>query len=131
MIHLLFHHNILTKLLHITLLNRIPLIQMAQIHFKFNLKHNFKLLLNQDNQCYKLYRTLQLKSQTQNIQPGQTINTLHSNTLSIHITSRNLSRPPLQTIPHNPLSYNLPSLNPNNTQHYSAVNNLQSTTIPS
>ena len=61
MTHLLFHHNILLKRLHIILLNKVPLKQMAQIHFKFNLKHNFKLLLNQDNQFYKLIRTLQLK----------------------------------------------------------------------
>ena len=44
--HLFFHHNILLELLHITLLNKVPLIQMAQMYFKFNLKHNFKLLLN-------------------------------------------------------------------------------------
>ena len=34
-------------------------------------------------------------TQTQNIQPGLTINTLHSNTLFNHITTRNLPRPPL------------------------------------
>ena len=41
-------------------------------------------------------------TKTHNIQPGLTINTLHSNTLSYHFFSRSLSRPPLQPIPINP-----------------------------
>ena len=57
-------------------------------------------------------------TQTQNIQPGVTINTPHSSILSNHITSRNLSRPPLQIIPSNPLSYSLTSTNPNNTNPF-------------
>ena len=46
---------------------------------------------------------------TQNIQPGLTINNIHSSTIFNHITSRNLSRPPLQFIPNKPLSYSLTS----------------------
>ena len=69
-------------------------------------------------------------TQTQNIQTGLTINTLHSNTLSNHITSRSLSRPPLQTIPNKQLSYNLTSTNPNNKQHYSTVHNQQNNVHP-
>ena len=130
MIHLLFHHNILLNLLHRTLLNKVPLIQMAQISFKPNQIHNFKLLPHQDNQFYKLYRTIRHKQHIQIIQPSLTINTLHSNTLPNNISSRNLSRPPLQTIPTNPLSYSLTSTIPNNTQHSLTLNNQQSK-IPS
>ena len=62
-------------------------------------------------------------TQTQNIQPGLTINTLHSNTLSNHTTSRNLSSPPLQIIPTNPLSYSLTSTNLISTQQATTSNN--------
>ena len=51
-------------------------------------------------------------TQTQNIQPGLTNNTLNSNTLPNSITSRNLSRPPLQIITNIRLSYSLTSANP-------------------
>ena len=54
-------------------------------------------------------------TQTHNKQHGLTINTLQSNTSSNHITSKNLSKPPLQTIPNNPLSYSLKGTNTNNT----------------
>ena len=47
----------------------------------------------------------------QNIQTGLNLNTLHSNPPSNYTTSRHLSRPPLQTILTNPLSYNLTSTN--------------------
>ena len=60
-------------------------------------------------------------TQTQNIQPGLFINTLHLNTLKYHITSRSLSRSPLQTIPSNPLSYSRTRKNLHNTQHSSTV----------
>ena len=52
-----------------------------------------------------------------------TFNTLHSNTILNYTTSRNLSKPPLQTIPTNPLSYSLISTNPNNTQQTITNNN--------
>ena len=55
-------------------------------------------------------------TQTQNMQTALTINNLPSITISNYTTSRNLSRPPLQTIPTNPLTYSLFSTNPNNTQ---------------
>ena len=64
-----------------------------------------------------LYTPAQTTHSRNIIQPGLTINTLHSNTLSNHITSRSLSRPPLQIVPNNPLSYSLTSTNPNITQH--------------
>ena len=41
-------------------------------------------------------------TQTQNMQPALTINTLQSHPLPNYTTSRHLSRPPLQTIPTNP-----------------------------
>ena len=44
------------------------------------------------------------------------INTIHSNPPFNYNTSRHLSRPPLQTIITNPLSYNLTSTNPSYTQ---------------
>ena len=62
------------------------------------------------------------RTQTQNTQHTSTINTLQSNPISNYTTSRNFTRPPLQTIPTNPLSYNLTSTNPNTTQH-STINN--------
>ena len=49
-------------------------------------------------------------------QPTLNINTIHSNPSSNYTTARHLSRPPLQTILTNPLSYNLTSTNPTNTQ---------------
>ena len=42
---------------------------------------------------------------------------IHTNPLPNIVTSRTLSRPPLQTIPNNPLQYNLSSTNTHNTQH--------------
>ena len=62
-------------------------------------------------------------TQIQNIQTALTINTLHSDAIPIYKASRNFSRPPLQTIPTNPQSYNLSSTNPNNTQHFTLNNN--------
>ena len=48
---------------------------------------------------------------SQNTNPPLTINTLHTNPGTILTTSRTLSRPPLQLIQNNPLSYNLNSTN--------------------
>ena len=47
----------------------------------------------------------------QNVQTGLNIDTIHSNPPSTYTTSRNLSRPPLQPILTNPLSYNPTSTN--------------------
>ena len=69
-------------------------------------------------------------TQTQNIQTGVTLNTHHSNALPSYTTSRNLFRPPLQTIPTNPLSYSLTSTNPNSTQHSTTNNNQLNTLNP-
>ena len=62
-------------------------------------------------------------TQTQNIQTTLTTNTLHSNAIPNYTTSRTLSRPPLQTIPTNPLSYSLTSTNPNYIQHSTTYKN--------
>ena len=51
------------------------------------------------------------------------INTIHSNPPFNYITSRNLSRPPLQPILTNPLSYYLTSTNSSHTQQSSTNNN--------
>ena len=67
-------------------------------------------------------------AQTQNTQPTLTINTLQTLSISKYTTSRNITRPPLQTIPTNPLSYNLTSTNPNPTKH-STINNYQLNTL--
>ena len=61
----------------------------------------------------------------QKVQTGLNINTIHSNPPSTHTTSRNLSRPRLQPILTNTLSYNLTSTNPIHTQQ-SQTNNNQS-----
>ena len=67
-------------------------------------------------------------TQTEIIQTALTINTLHSNAIPNYTTSRKLSRPPLQTIPTNPLSYSLRSTNLNSTQH-STTNIIQINTV--
>ena len=69
-------------------------------------------------------------TRTQNMQTALTITTLHSSPSPIYTTSRNLSRPPLQTIPPNPLSYSLISTNPNNTQPTITNNNRLNTQNP-
>ena len=61
--------------------------------------------------------TLAQHTQTQNTQPTLTINTLQINPISNYTTSRNITRPPLQTIPTKPLSYNL--------KQHSTINNHQ------
>ena len=65
-------------------------------------------------------------NQIQNIQTGLNINNKHSNPSSNYTTARNLSRPPLQPISTNPLSYNLTSTNSNHTQqpptHHNTIN---------
>ena len=59
----------------------------------------------------------------QNVQPGLNINTIHSNPPFNYTTSRHLSRPPLQPILTNPLSYNLTSTNSGHTQQSQTTNN--------
>ena len=59
----------------------------------------------------------------QNVQTSLSINTIHSNPPSNYTTSRHLSRPPLQTILTNPLSYNLTSTNPSHAQQSQTNNN--------
>ena len=58
----------------------------------------------------------------QNVQTGLNINTIHSNPPFNYTTSRHLSRPPLQPISTNPLSYDLTSTNSSHTQQ-SQTNN--------
>ena len=53
----------------------------------------------------------------QNVQPGLNINTIHPNPPFNYTTSRQISRPPLQPISTNPLSYSLTSTNSSHTQH--------------
>ena len=52
----------------------------------------------------------------QTTQPTLNINNIHSNPSSNYTTAMHLSRPPLQTILTNPLSYSLTSTNPSHTQ---------------
>ena len=52
----------------------------------------------------------------QTTQPTLNINTIHSNPSFNYTTARHLSRPPLQTILTNQLSYSLTSTNPSHTQ---------------
>ena len=59
----------------------------------------------------------------QTLQTGLNINTIHSNQSFTSTTSRQLSRPPLQPVLVNPLTYNLTSTNPNPTQQSSTNNN--------
>ena len=60
----------------------------------------------------------------QNVQTSLNINTIHSNPPSSYTTSRHLSRPPLQPILTNPLSYNLTSTNSSHIQQ-SSTNNIR------
>ena len=58
-------------------------------------------------------------AQTNSVQTTQTtlnINTIYSNPSTDYTTARHLSRPPLQPILTNPLSYSLTSTNPSHTQ---------------
>ena len=55
-------------------------------------------------------------SSVQTTQPTLNINTIHSNPSSNYTTARHLSRPPLQPILTNPLSYSLTSTNPSHPQ---------------
>ena len=59
----------------------------------------------------------------QNVQPSLNINIILSNPPSSYTTSGHLSRPPLQTILTNPLSYNLTSTNTCHTQQPQTNNN--------
>ena len=59
----------------------------------------------------------------QNVQTGLNINTIHSCPPFNYTTYRHLSRPPLQVILTNPLSYNLTSTNPSHTQQSETNNN--------
>ena len=59
----------------------------------------------------------------QSVQTSLNINTIHSNPPFIYTTSRHLSRPPLQPILSNPLSYNLTSTNSSHIQQSSTNNN--------
>ena len=52
----------------------------------------------------------------QTTQPTLNINNIHSNPSTDYTTARHLSRPPLQPILTNPLSYSLTSINPSHTQ---------------
>ena len=56
------------------------------------------------------------KNPVQNVQTSLNINTIHSNPPFNYTTSKHLSRPPLQPILTNPLSYNLTSTNSSHTQ---------------
>ena len=58
----------------------------------------------------------------QTTQPTLNINTIHSNPSFNYTTARHLSRPPLETILTNPLSYSFTSTNPSHTQQ-SQINN--------
>ena len=63
-----------------------------------------------------------------NVQPSLNINTIHSNPPPSSITSRHLSRPPLQPILTNPLSYNHTSTNSSHIQQ-SSTNNTRSNSL--
>ena len=63
----------------------------------------------------------------QNVQSGLNLNTIHSNPPFNYTTSRQHSRPPLQPILTNPLSYNLTSTNPSHIQQSQTTNNRPNT----
>ena len=122
MTHLLFHSN---SRLRFTPL--IPLNKALQIH---NILHKTLIQYISKHQPhrhllkYKLQPILQPQTNpVQNTQPTLNISTFHSNPSINYTTSRHLSRPPLQTILTNPLSYNLTSTNPSHTQQSQTNNN--------
>ena len=92
-------HQIHT-ILHITLIQYI---------FKHQLHHH---LLKYKTSTYTPAQT----NSVQNTQPTLNINTIHSNPSSNYTTARHLSRPPLEPILTNPLSYSLTSTNPSHPQ---------------
>ena len=71
------------------------------------------------------YKLRAQNNPVQNVQPSLNINTFHSNPPPSSITSGHLSRPPLQPILTNPLSYNLTSTNSSQIQQ-SPTNNTRS-----
>ena len=124
MTHLPFHLNLQLPTILMILLNKVLLMLNTQIQSIF--KHQLLLHLLK----YKLQLILQLKT-IQNVQTGLNINTIHSNPPFKYTTSRQLSRPPLQPILTNPLSYNLTSTNSSHIQQSSTkpntINSLNNT----
>ena len=117
MTHLLFHLNSQLKSTLMILLNKALLIPntLIQSIFKHQLHHH---LLK-----YKFQLAPAQSNPVQNVQTGLNINTIHSNVPFNYTTSRHLSRPPLQPIITNPISYKLTSTNSSHTQQSSTNNN--------
>ena len=125
MIHHLFLHNILSYYITYFSSTRI---------FKYS-SHKYSTISNDNNttqpEVPTVAHTPAQTTQTQNIQPALTINSLQSNPLPNYTITRHLSTPPLQILQTNPLSYSLTSTNPNNTQTTIANNNQLNTLNPS
>ena len=117
MTHLLFYLNSPLKSTLIILLNKALLIPNTLIQSIFN--HQLHHLLMKYTSTFAPAQSILV----QNVQTGLNINTIHSNPPFKYTTSRHLSRPPLQPILTNPLSYNLISTNSSHTQQSSTNNN--------
>ena len=102
MIHLLFRHNILLILLHIILPNKVLTNGTTTLQTQPEVRVQTTTLSRRSILQTLSYIPAQ-NTQTQIKQPRSTINTLQSNSLPNHTISKKLSRPPLQTIPINPL----------------------------
>ena len=110
------------KLTLIILLNKAHLTHYTLIQFIF--KHQ----LQAPHEIQTSTHTPNQNNPVQNIQPSLNIITIHSNPRPSSITSRHLSRPPLQPILTNPLSYNLTSTNSSHIQQ-SSTNNIRSNSL--
>ena len=121
MTHLLFHPNSQLRFTLIILFNKA--LQIHNIIHKTLIQYIFKHQPHHHLLNYKFQLVLQLTNPVQNVQPSLNINTIHSNPPFNYTTSRHLSRPPLQTMLTNPLSYNLTSTNPSYTQQSQTNNN--------
>ena len=120
MTHLLFHLNSQLKFTLIILLNKALQIHNTQ---QTNAVHFQTLTPPSPPEMQTSTYTPAQTNPVQKVQTGLNINTIHSNPPFNNTISRHLSRPPLQTILTNPLSYNLLSTNPSHIEQSQTNNN--------
>ena len=110
MTHLLFHPNSRLRFTPIILLNKA--LQIHNITQNTNTVHFQTPTPPSPTEIQTSTYTPAQTNPVQTTQPTLNVITIHSNPSFNYTTSRHLSRPPLQPILSNPLSYNLTSTNP-------------------
>ena len=122
MTHLLFHPNSQLKFTLITLLIHTPQQGSSNIQHT-NTVHSQTPTPPSPPEIQTSTYTPAQSNPVQNVRTSLNINTIHSNPPFNYTTSKHLSRPPLQPILSNPLSYNLTSTNSSHTQQSQTNNN--------